>query len=326
MARPAWSPARVTGLLFSLAAVGHTVTQLPAVAQSFGYGLAPFWALSVMGAGLFWAFATELFEDRQRLDPMRFVPALTLLGTGLGMAMTIGIPSDAFAIAHKLIGLALMGHVLLIVWHGWRNDLVESRRRLRGPLLVAAALYAVAVIAVETTEVVWGAASFLSPMAALALLLLGMASIRALLLADPELFAGPQRAQPSSKPILDGGESNLAEKLERLMRSQRVYREEALSIGALALKVGVPEYRLRRLINQQLGYRNFNAYLNEWRLDEAKQALADPEQRDVPVSTIALDAGFQSLGPFNRAFKANTGLTPTEFRSQAISARSPASL
>jgi len=88
----------------------------------------------------------------------------------------------------------------------------------------------------------------------------------------------------------------------------------------------VPEYRLRRLINQQLGYRNFNAYLNEWRLDEAKQALSDPEQRDVPVSTIALDAGFQSLGPFNRAFKANTGLTPTEFRSQAISARSPASL
>jgi AraC-like DNA-binding protein len=41
-------------------------------------------------------------------------------------------------------------------------------------------------------------------------------------------------------------------------------------------------------------------------------------QRDVPVLTIALDAGFQSIGPFNRAFKADTGLTPTEFRRDAL--------
>ena len=49
-------------------------------------------------------------------------------------------------------------------------------------------------------------------------------------------------------------------------------------------------------------------------IDEAKAALADLAQRDVPILTIALDAGFQSIGPFNRAFKADTGLTPTEFR------------
>ena len=33
--------------------------------------------------------------------------------------------------------------------------------------------------------------------------------------------------------------------------------------------------------------------------------------------TIALDAGFQSIGPFNRAFKAHTGMTPTAYRKQA---------
>jgi AraC-like DNA-binding protein len=41
----------------------------------------------------------------------------------------------------------------------------------------------------------------------------------------------------------------------------------------------------------------------------------------VPVLTIALDAGFQSIGPFNRAFKTETGLTPTEYRKQAESCR-----
>jgi AraC-like DNA-binding protein len=76
----------------------------------------------------------------------------------------------------------------------------------------------------------------------------------------------------------------------------------------------VPEYRLRQLINEGLGHRNFNAFLNRYRIEDAKAALADPEQREVPVLTIAMDAGFQSVGPFNRAFRAATDLTPTEFR------------
>ena len=53
-------------------------------------------------------------------------------------------------------------------------------------------------------------------------------------------------------------------------------------------------------------------------LPEAKAALTDPCQIEVPVLTIALDAGFQSIGPFNRAFKAATNLTPTEFRRLAM--------
>jgi AraC-like DNA-binding protein len=110
----------------------------------------------------------------------------------------------------------------------------------------------------------------------------------------------------------------LLRRLERLMTVERAYRREGLSIGSLAAELGVPEYRLRQLINEGLGHRNFNAFLNRYRLDEAKAALADPQQKEVPVLTIALDAGFQSIGPFNRAFKADTDLTPTEFRRAAL--------
>ncbi|HEY0052592.1 MAG TPA: helix-turn-helix domain-containing protein, partial [Caulobacteraceae bacterium] len=73
----------------------------------------------------------------------------------------------------------------------------------------------------------------------------------------------------------------------------------------------------------RLGYRNFNAYLNGWRLAEAKAALLDPAQREVPISTIALDAGFNSLGPFNRAFKAAEGATPSEFREMSRASPAP---
>ena len=84
--------------------------------------------------------------------------------------------------------------------------------------------------------------------------------------------------------------------------------------ASLSQSLGVQEYRLRRLINGQLGHRNFSAFVNGYRLTEAAAALADPTQAEVPVLTIALDAGFGSIGPFNRAFKAYAGLTPTEYR------------
>jgi AraC-like DNA-binding protein len=98
------------------------------------------------------------------------------------------------------------------------------------------------------------------------------------------------------------------------MTVERAYRQDGLTIGTLAERLDLPEYRLRRLINQGLGYRNFNSFLNHYRIEDVKLALADPSQTAVPVLTIAMDAGFSSLGPFNRAFKAETGQTPTEYR------------
>src|SRR6185437_15530420 len=93
-------------------------------------------------------------------------------------------------------------------------------------------------------------------------------------------------------------DTRLLAALRRLMEHDRAYREEGLSIGGLAGKLGIPEHGLRRLINRRLGYRNFNAFLNSYRLDDVMASLADPTQEAVPILTIALDAGFQSLGPF----------------------------
>jgi AraC-like DNA-binding protein len=100
--------------------------------------------------------------------------------------------------------------------------------------------------------------------------------------------------------------------------SRGAYRQTGLTIRALAEELGHPEHRLRQLINGRLGYRNFSAFLNSYRIPEAEEALADPEQVRKPVLTIALDLGYGSLGPFNRAFKNATGQTPTAFRQQAL--------
>jgi AraC-like DNA-binding protein len=127
---------------------------------------------------------------------------------------------------------------------------------------------------------------------------------------------------PAAEPktTLQGVTPFLLKRLELLMTEECIYRQEGLTIAALAFRLSVPEERLRRAINEGLGYRNFNAFINHYRLEDAKTALSDPSQHDVPVLTIAMDAGFQSLGPFNRAFKADTGMTPTEHRRMARSA------
>ena len=74
------------------------------------------------------------------------------------------------------------------------------------------------------------------------------------------------------------------------------------------------EHVLRRAINRRLGYRNFNEFLHDYRLAHIAHRLADPAERHLPVLTIALDSGYGSIGPFNRAFKARFGVTPSQFR------------
>ena len=222
----------------------------------------------------------------------------------------------------------------------WREDLVERRRRLRVFIVVAGIGYSVAMVAVRLASA-QGRLSGMSATADVAMLLLIVAAVawRMVRLAGSELFplaqvpampaaapagrtAGVAPRAPAAEPgavaVPDAAEDRLAESLQRLMAVDRAYRGEDLSIASLAARLAVPEYRLRRLINQRLGHRNFNAFVNGFRLAEAMAALSDPGKRDLPVLTIALTAGFQSIGPFNRAFKLATGLTPTEFRKQKL--------
>jgi AraC-like DNA-binding protein len=97
-----------------------------------------------------------------------------------------------------------------------------------------------------------------------------------------------------------------------------VYRTPGLSITGLAHRLDTPEHRLRALINQRLGHRNFSAFLNRYRIDEAKALLADRDKVDLPVLTVAMDLGYNSLPPFNRAFRAETGTTPSDYRRAMI--------
>lgn len=130
----------------------------------------------------------------------------------------------------------------------------------------------------------------------------------------------PENEKPTRVPIttLEVDERLLAQ-LSNLMDTQKYWRTEGLTISQLAEKMEVKEYRLRQAINQNLGHRNFNDYLNSYRVREACSVLSNPQQRDLTILEIVYDLGYASLAPFNKAFKDTTGMTPTEWRRSKMS-------
>lgn len=99
--------------------------------------------------------------------------------------------------------------------------------------------------------------------------------------------------------------------LQELMK-EGFYRRENLTLKDLAKEMCLPEYRVRAVINKELKYRNFNEFINEYRISEAAERLiTEPE---TPISNIALDVGYRTLSSFNRAFRKEKETTPTAFR------------
>ena len=108
----------------------------------------------------------------------------------------------------------------------------------------------------------------------------------------------------------------LGRRIEALFRDEALHLNAELKVADIARHLMEPEYRISRAITAGLGEANFNRLANRYRIDHACALLADPAMASKPILDIALDSGFASLGPFNRAFKARTGLTPRQYRSQ----------
>ncbi|GGD58664.1 helix-turn-helix transcriptional regulator [Lacimicrobium alkaliphilum] len=91
-----------------------------------------------------------------------------------------------------------------------------------------------------------------------------------------------------------------------------------LKVADLARALDVSEYRISRVMKEHLQARNFNHYVNRLRIEHARHILAQPQYQHWPVLVVGMESGFASVGPFNRAFKQFTGLTPNQYRLQTV--------
>lgn len=313
--------ARLAGVVFAISVIAYTLQSSTLSRAAIG-SLEPIvHFLALGGGGLFWLFIVTLFDDR-KLSPLMLAPfvGLTLLGL-IGWLGPEPLQPGVW-ITHNTIEIGLAAHALFVIVRSWRGDLVETRRRLRGPFLGAVTLYVVVLAGFEIAEAFGVEENWYGLLGATALALFTSAGAIVFLQAQPALFGAASPALEPA-PVLDAGDQHTLAKLEDVMAAGEAWRREGLTIGALAGEVGVPEHRLRRLINDRLGHRNFAAFVNAYRIAAAQRRLADPALARTPVSVVAFELGFASLGPFNRAFKEATGQTPTEWRKARLGEGSP---
>jgi ligand-binding sensor domain-containing protein/AraC-like DNA-binding protein len=103
-------------------------------------------------------------------------------------------------------------------------------------------------------------------------------------------------------------------KLLHLMENETLYRDETITLNTLAETLSIPPRYLSQLVNERLE-KNFRDFLNSFRIEEAKVLMGKPELNR-SLLEISMDVGFNSKEVFNRAFKKNTGMTPSQYRKE----------
>lgn len=119
---------------------------------------------------------------------------------------------------------------------------------------------------------------------------------------------------------IDGSENETQEfedadyqKLVDLMVEGELYKESNLSLSDLSKASDIPQRKLSQLINTTTG-KNFNQFVNYYRVEEAKKLLKDSEYNNLSMLGIAYDAGFSSKASFFSVFKKFTNLTPNAYK------------
>lgn len=273
-----------------------------------------------------WLYGKQLFDDEFHLQrwPIFGKAALVLLACFYIYVFLIRGGGGYLQMASHVIALIFIVHLLASVMLTWRNDLMEQRRVARFWFVLLAGLFFLMLDLVELSNTRLNRHQIFMLMNA-SICLIGT-SVTAGLSFFHALSIKPKLACISD-PIPDAPrysrlipqENALAKKLNCFI-GDAGYLQPDLTISKLAEQLECPEHHLRKLINQSLGYTNFNAFLNHYRIEVARKRLVETS---LPVLTIALDIGFGSIASFNRAFKDIVGITPTVYRTTAQHSNSP---
>lgn len=121
---------------------------------------------------------------------------------------------------------------------------------------------------------------------------------------EPEL----EERKSEEKEILP-----LKKKLEDYMDEEKAFLNPELTLPELSKMISIPANQLSKVINSGFD-KNFNDFVNEYRVEEVKIALSDPAFSHFSILGIAFECGFNSKATFNRVFKKFTGNSPSEYQ------------
>ena len=276
--------------------------------------------------GLFMIYCFLIFQEEQKFPytlgiafaAQVFLHALLAVSSLANEPyLTTGIGELIFYI-EAILQLTFVMFAIYWTLKGWSTDLVTDRRILRWFIIGVQGALIFSVVFVENFLVDGGSIGNATAQStivyAIALLTLGMLLV-ALRFDFVSLgYVIGRVAELTVEPEEKGSTIFNIDSFNKAFKDTLLYREAGLTISMLAKSLNIPEYRLRAFIHKQLGFRNFNAMLHQYRIEDAGNVLSDNENQNTPILTIALSVGYQSITPFNNAFREIKGVTPSEYR------------
>ncbi len=123
----------------------------------------------------------------------------------------------------------------------------------------------------------------------------------------------------SSDLLSEEDKNSLLNEIRFVMDDPGVFCLQEFTVEKLASSVRSNSKYVSLVINEKLN-KNFNTFLNEYRISEARKRLLDTKQYgNLTIEAIAAELGFKSRSNFNFTFKKFTGLTPTQYLKMAKS-------
>jgi AraC-like DNA-binding protein len=108
----------------------------------------------------------------------------------------------------------------------------------------------------------------------------------------------------------------LLQHIKDLFEKKEIYLDSTISLKGVAENLSTRPREVSQVINEH-AQMNFSEFVNHYRIARAKILLADPKYMQEKIETIAYDCGFGNVTSFNLAFKADTRMTPSQYRSQS---------
>ena len=140
---------------------------------------------------------------------------------------------------------------------------------------------------------------------------------------QPEIFAGELWPQAFLAPkyqnssLTPSASRSLLERVVEYVEQEKPYLDNELRLSGLAEQLDISIHHLSQVVNEQLG-KSFSDFINEYRVEEAKRLLSNPRLKDRYVIAIAYESGFNNKTSFNKAFKAQAGMSPSRYRKKML--------
>lgn len=131
-------------------------------------------------------------------------------------------------------------------------------------------------------------------------------------LKKPELFSTIKKYE-SSELTADDRNRFLGIILKKVEK-EKLYLDPRLTLPELSKITAIPVRYISQVINEELN-KNFNDFINGYRISEFKKILSQNEENTKNILEIAYQSGFNSKSSFYDAFKKETGLTPSQYKS-----------